>query len=97
MLSSLGSGVIVSKDGYVLTNHHVINGADQIQVALRDGRETLAEVIGTDPESDLAVLRIDLENLPVIELADSEQVAVGDVALAIGNPSALAKPSLWHY
>lgn len=86
MLSSLGSGVIVSKDGYVLTNHHVINGADQIQVALRDGRETLAEVIGTDPESDLAVLRIDLENLPVIELADSEQVAVGDVALAIGNP-----------
>ncbi|HAY15534.1 MAG TPA: transcriptional regulator, partial [Halomonas sp.] len=86
MLSSLGSGVIVSKDGYVLTNHHVINGADQIQVALRDGRETLAEVIGTDPESDLAVLRIDLESLPVIELADSEQVAVGDVALAIGNP-----------
>ncbi|MGM0831636.1 Do family serine endopeptidase [Halomonas qinghailakensis] len=86
MLSSLGSGVIVSQDGYVLTNHHVINGADQIQVALRDGRETLAEVIGTDPESDLAVLRIVLDDLPVIELADSEQVAVGDVALAIGNP-----------
>ncbi|WP_404342141.1 Do family serine endopeptidase [Vreelandella venusta] len=86
MLSSLGSGVIVSSDGYVLTNHHVINGADQIQVALRDGRETLADVIGTDPESDLAVLRIDLEDLPVIELADSEEVAVGDVALAIGNP-----------
>ena len=86
MLSSLGSGVIVSNDGYVLTNHHVINGADHIQVALRDGRETLAEVIGTDPESDLAVLRIDLDDLPVIELADSEEVAVGDVALAIGNP-----------
>lgn len=86
MLSSLGSGVIVSDDGYVLTNHHVINGADQIQVALRDGRETLAEVIGTDPESDMAVLRIDLEDLPVIELANSEEVAVGDVALAIGNP-----------
>ncbi|RUR32373.1 Do family serine endopeptidase [Vreelandella andesensis] len=86
MLSSLGSGVIVSHDGYVLTNHHVINGADQIQVALRDGRETLAEVIGTDPESDLAVLRITLDDLPAIELADSEQVAVGDVALAIGNP-----------
>lgn len=86
MLSSLGSGVIVSQDGYVLTNHHVINDADQIQVALRDGRETLAEVVGTDPESDLAVLRIDLENLPVIELTDSEDVAVGDVALAIGNP-----------
>ncbi len=86
MLSSLGSGVIVSEDGYVLTNHHVIGGADQIQVALRDGRETLAEVIGTDPESDLAVLRIDLEALPVIELADSTEVAIGDVSLAIGNP-----------
>ncbi|MCP1326300.1 S1C family serine protease, partial [Halomonas sp. 707D4] len=86
MLSSLGSGVIVSQDGYVLTNHHVINDADQIQVALRDGRETLAEVVGTDPESDLAVLRIDLDDLPVIELTDSRNVAVGDVALAIGNP-----------
>ncbi|SJN13830.1 Outer membrane stress sensor protease DegQ, serine protease [Halomonas citrativorans] len=86
MLSSLGSGVIISHDGYVLTNHHVINGADEIQVALRDGREVLAEVIGTDPESDLAVLRIDLEDLPVIEIADSADVAIGDVALAIGNP-----------
>lgn len=86
MLSSLGSGVIVSDEGYVLTNHHVISGADQIQVALRDGRETLAKVIGTDPESDLAVLRIELDALPVIELADSTQVAIGDVALAIGNP-----------
>ncbi|MGM0983879.1 MAG: Do family serine endopeptidase [Pseudomonadota bacterium] len=86
MLSSLGSGVIVSEDGYVLTNHHVIRGADQIQVALRDGREILAEVIGTDPESDLAVLRIDLESLPVIELTDTTRVAVGDVSLAIGNP-----------
>ncbi|WP_192036586.1 Do family serine endopeptidase [Halomonas sp. YLGW01] len=86
MLSSLGSGVIVSDEGYVLTNHHVISGADQIQVALRDGRETLAEVIGTDPESDLAVLRIDLDDLPVIALSDSNQAAVGDVALAIGNP-----------
>jgi len=70
----------------VLTNHHVIRGADQIQVALRDGRETLAEVIGTDPESDLAVLRIDLESLPVIKLTDTTRIAVGDVALAIGNP-----------
>ncbi|WP_311955152.1 Do family serine endopeptidase [Halomonas garicola] len=86
MLSSLGSGVIVSQDGYVLTNHHVIQGADQIQVALRDGRETLANVIGTDPESDLAVLRIPLDNLPSIKLSDSEAVTVGDVALAIGNP-----------
>lgn len=86
MLSSLGSGVIVSPDGYVLTNHHVINGADKIQVALRDGRESIAEVIGTDPESDLAVLRIPLDNLPVIKLSNSENTAVGDVALAIGNP-----------
>ncbi|MGM0824815.1 MAG: S1C family serine protease [Pseudomonadota bacterium] len=86
MLSSLGSGVIVSDEGYVLTNHHVINGADEIQVALRDGREVIAEVIGTDPESDLAVLKIDLDELPVIELSNSTDVAVGDVALAIGNP-----------
>lgn len=86
MLSSLGSGVIISDEGYVLTNHHVIKGADQIQVALRDGRETLADVIGTDPESDLAVLHIDLEDLPVIAISDSTQAAVGDVALAIGNP-----------
>ncbi|EPC03829.1 2-alkenal reductase [Litchfieldella anticariensis FP35 = DSM 16096] len=86
MLSSLGSGVIVSAEGYVLTNHHVISGADQIQVALRDGRETLAEVVGTDPESDLAVLKIDLDDLPVIAMADSGEAVVGDVAMAIGNP-----------
>ncbi|SHF50606.1 serine protease DegS [Modicisalibacter ilicicola DSM 19980] len=86
MLSSLGSGVIVSEEGYVLTNHHVIRGADQIQVALRDGRETLAKVIGTDPESDLAVLKIDLDDLPIITLVDSESAEVGDVSLAIGNP-----------
>lgn len=86
LLSSLGSGVIVSEDGYVLTNHHVIDGADEIQVALRDGRETLAKVIGTDPESDLAVLRIALDTLPTIALADSEDVAIGDIAMAIGNP-----------
>ncbi|WP_445158020.1 Do family serine endopeptidase [Halomonas sp. E14] len=86
LLSSLGSGVIVSDDGYVLTNHHVIDGADEIQVALRDGRETLAHVIGTDPESDLAVLRIDLDSLPVIAIASDDDVAVGDIAMAIGNP-----------
>ncbi|OHV12240.1 S1C family serine protease [Kushneria phosphatilytica] len=86
MLSSLGSGVIVSSDGYILTNNHVISGADEIQVALRDGRETLARVIGTDPETDLAVLKIDLDNLPVISLADSAKLRIGDVALAIGNP-----------
>ncbi|HET8791265.1 MAG TPA: Do family serine endopeptidase, partial [Modicisalibacter sp.] len=86
MLSSLGSGVIVSAEGYVLTNHHVIRGADQIQVALRDGREALAEIVGTDPESDLAVLKIDLDNLPVISFAQSQDAEVGDIALAIGNP-----------
>ncbi|MGO2501879.1 MAG: S1C family serine protease, partial [Cobetia marina] len=86
MLSSLGSGVILSSDGYILTNNHVIQGADQIQVALRDGRETLAKVVGVDPESDLAALKIDLEDLPTVAIADSTQVHVGDVSLAIGNP-----------
>ncbi|MHC9035905.1 S1C family serine protease [Cobetia marina] len=86
MLSSLGSGVILSRDGYILTNNHVIQGADQIQVALRDGRETLAKVVGVDPESDLAALKIDLEDLPTVAIADSTQVHVGDVSLAIGNP-----------
>ncbi|WP_456267562.1 trypsin-like peptidase domain-containing protein [Kushneria sp. AK178] len=86
MLSSLGSGVIVSDEGYILTNNHVISGADKVQIALRDGRETLATVIGTDPETDLAVLKIDLDNLPVIDLADATNTRVGDIALAIGNP-----------
>ncbi|WP_207061301.1 S1C family serine protease [Motiliproteus sp. SC1-56] len=84
--SSLGSGVILSPQGYVLTNNHVIAGADSIRVALRDGRETKAEVIGTDPDTDLAVLKIDIEELPSITLASSDEVAVGDVVLAIGNP-----------
>jgi len=83
---SLGSGVIFSDQGYILTNHHVIGGADAIQVFLRDGRSTTAKVIGGDPETDLAVLKIDLKNLPAITLGKSEQVRVGDVALAIGNP-----------
>jgi serine protease DegS len=86
MLSSLGSGVVVSEEGYILTNNHVINDADQIQVALRDGREAIAQVIGTDPDSDLAVLKIDMENLPIIKLSNSEDIAIGDVTLAIGNP-----------
>lgn len=84
--SSLGSGVILSPQGYIATNHHVIAEADSIVVALRDGREATATVIGTDPETDLAVLRIELEDLPSITLADSDQVQVGDVSLAIGNP-----------
>lgn len=86
MESSLGSGVIISPEGYLLTNNHVIEGADQIVVALKDGRETLARVVGTDPETDLAVLKIDLPNLPVITFGRSEQIRIGDVALAIGNP-----------
>ncbi len=83
--SSLGSGVILNEQGYVVTNNHVISGADSIVVALRDGREALAEVVGLDPETDLAVLRIELDDLPSITLA-SEESRIGDVALAIGNP-----------
>lgn len=84
--SSLGSGVIFSSQGYILTNNHVISGADTILVALRDGREAQADVIGSDPETDLAVLKVNLKNLPSITLASSDDIAVGDVVLAIGNP-----------
>lgn len=84
--SSLGSGVILSEQGYLVTNNHVIQGADSIVVALRDGREATAEVIGTDPETDLAVLKIELTELPSITLYPSEKINVGDVVLAIGNP-----------
>lgn len=84
--TSLGSGVIVSPTGHVLTNHHVIDGADEIQVTLRDGRNAAAKLIGTDPETDLAVLRIELPDLPVITLGHSEKLRIGDVVLAIGNP-----------
>jgi serine protease DegS len=86
MESSLGSGVIMSPEGYILTNNHVTTGADQIVVALKDGRETLARVIGSDPETDLAVLKIDLKNLPAITVGRSDNIRIGDVALAIGNP-----------
>lgn len=86
MESSLGSAVLMSKEGYLLTNNHVISGADQIIVALKDGRETLARVIGSDPETDLAVLKIDLPNLPAITLGRSDSIRIGDVVLAIGNP-----------
>jgi len=84
--TSLGSGVILSPDGYIVTNNHVIRDADQIQVALKDGRTAQARVIGVDPETDIAVLQIKLQNLPVIALGDSETLRVGDVVLAIGNP-----------
>ena len=86
MESSLGSAVIMSPEGYLLTNNHVTTGADQIVVALKDGRETLARVIGSDPETDLAVLKIDLEDLPAITLGRSDNIKIGDVTLAIGNP-----------
>ena len=84
--SSLGSGVIVSAAGYVLTNHHVVEGADEIEVALHDGKKLLAKVVGSDPETDLAVLRVGAENLPAITFGSSDALRVGDVVLAIGNP-----------
>ena len=84
--SSLGSGVIVSQQGFILTNHHVVESADEIQVALADGRHVPAKLVGADPETDLAVLRIDLKNLPAMTFGSSENIKVGDVVLAIGNP-----------
>jgi Do/DeqQ family serine protease len=84
--SSLGSGVIVSNSGYILTNHHVVEAADEIEVGLADGKKLLAKVIGNDPETDLAVLRVTSDNLPSISFGSSETLAVGDVVLAIGNP-----------
>ena len=85
-VTSLGSGVIVSPDGYVLTNHHVVDGADDIELVLADGRELHAKVRGVDPESDLAVLKTDGENLPTITFGSMDDLHVGDVVLAIGNP-----------
>ena len=82
----LGSGVIVSPSGYILTNNHVIEGADEIEVSLNDSRKARAKVIGTDPETDLAILKIDLDKLPVIVLGSSEALEIGDQVLAIGNP-----------
>jgi len=82
----LGSGVIVSPEGYILTNNHVVEGAQEIEVTLSDSRRTTAKVIGTDPDTDLAVLRITLDRLPVIAMGNSDTVQVGDKALAIGNP-----------
>ena len=82
----LGSGVIVSAEGYLLTNNHVIEGADEIEVQLADGRRARAKVIGTDPETDVAVLRIALDKLPVITFGSIDALQVGDVVLAIGNP-----------
>jgi serine protease DegS/serine protease DegQ len=86
---SLGSGVIVSGDGYVLTNNHVIQGAEEINALLRDGRIAKATIVGSDPETDLAVLKLDADNLPTISITDGTPLNVGDVVLAIGNPFGL--------
>ncbi|HEU4834534.1 MAG TPA: Do family serine endopeptidase [Pyrinomonadaceae bacterium] len=82
----LGSGVIVREDGYILTNHHVIDGADQIEVDLNDNRSLQAQLVGSDPPSDLAVLKVNAGGLPTLVLGDSDRTRVGDVVLAIGNP-----------
>ena len=87
----LGSGVIVTKDGYILTNNHVVDDADKVKVTLQDGREFTAKVIGKDKESDVAVVKIDAHDLPAITLADSSLIEVGDVVLAVGNPFGLGQ------
>jgi Do/DeqQ family serine protease len=84
--SGLGSGVIISADGFILTNNHVVEGATEIDVVLTDSRKAAAKVIGTDPETDLAILKINLDRLPVITLGNSDALQVGDQVLAIGNP-----------
>ena len=84
--AGLGSGVIISESGYILTNNHVIEGADEIEVILNDSRKAIAKVIGTDPDTDLAILKIELDKLPVIVLGNSESLQVGDPVVAIGNP-----------
>ncbi|HEX4349262.1 MAG TPA: DegQ family serine endoprotease, partial [Verrucomicrobiae bacterium] len=82
----IGSGVIITKDGYIITNNHVVDGASEVKVTMTDGREFTAKVIGRDPKSDVAVVKINADNLPTVPLADSDKVEVGDVVLAVGNP-----------
>ncbi len=84
--TSLGSGVIIKSNGFILTNHHVVADADRISVVLADGRTLEAEVAGSDPDTDLAVLKTDADNLPAINVGDAGALQVGDVVLAIGNP-----------
>lgn len=84
--NSLGSGVIVSEQGLILTNNHVIATADEIEIALSDGRKMSAKIVGTDPDTDLALIKVDATNLPAITFASSDKLNVGDVVLAIGNP-----------
>lgn len=85
-----GSGFIVSSDGYILTNNHVVEDAEEITVKLADGRDFEAEVIGADPDTEVAVIKIDAENLPTLELADSDKLEVGEWVIAIGNPFGLS-------
>jgi serine protease Do len=85
-VQGVGSGVIVNADGYILTNHHVVDGAVEIKVELNDNRTFTAKLVGSDPPSDLAVLKIDATNLPVVSIGDSDKVRVGDFVLALGNP-----------
>ena len=87
----LGSGVIVSADGFILTNNHVVEGADELKVSLADDREFKAKVIGADPKTDVAVIKIEAQDLPVVTLADSDKLRVGDVVFAIGNPLAVGE------
>jgi serine protease DegQ len=84
--TSLGSGVVVSPSGYILTNNHVVEAADEIEVALHDNRKLLAKVVGSDPDTDLAVLRVEAKDLPAITFGSSDNLRVGDIVLAIGNP-----------
>ena len=91
MQQTLGSGVIMRQDGYIITNFHVIQDADEIAIVLQDGREARAEVMGVNRERDLAVLQVPLKNLPVIPIANASQLRVGDVVLAIGNPLGLGQ------
>lgn len=84
--SNYGSGVILNEQGYILTNMHLVDEADEIQITLRDGRQVMASIIGSDPDTDLAILKIELDNLPAIRVADPGELRVGDVVLAIGNP-----------
>jgi serine protease DegQ len=82
----LGSGVIVSPEGYLITNHHVVEGADEIEVMLADGRQAQAKLVGTDPETDVALIKINLDKLPAVTFGNSDRLQVGDAVLAIGNP-----------
>ncbi|HEX9136151.1 MAG TPA: Do family serine endopeptidase, partial [Nitrospirota bacterium] len=89
--SALGSGVIISADGYILTNNHVIKGADEIKVILYDKREFKGKIVGTDPRTDLAVVKIQAKDLPTVKIGDSGKLKTGDVVLAIGNPFGLSQ------